>query len=102
MVCFGDMGLAAAEALRQQLPEETISLADVVLPEAIRDTWRVRDLGFDCALVGAPLLNACARERVPPTAVLKAMLSKGSVKYGLGMKLGRMEGAKEFLGSLAM
>ena len=27
--------------------------------------------------------------------MLKAMLAKGSVKFGLGMKLGRMEGAKE-------
>ena len=40
-------------------------------------------------------MKACARERCPPTAVLKAMLAKGSVKFGLGMKLGRMEGAKE-------
>ena len=44
---------------------------------------------------GAPLMKTCARERCPPTAVLKAMLAKGSVKFGLGMKLGRMEGAKE-------
>ena len=40
-------------------------------------------------------MKTCARERCPPTAVLKAMLAKGSVKFGLGMKLGRMEGAKE-------
>ena len=40
-------------------------------------------------------MKTCARERCPPTAVLKAMLAKGSVKFGLGMQLGRMEGAKE-------
>ena len=46
---------------------------------------------------GAPLMKTCSRERCPPTAVLKAMLAKGSVKFGLGMQLGRMEGAKEAL-----
>lgn len=40
-------------------------------------------------------MKTCSRERCPPTAVLKAMLAKGSVKFGLGMQLGRMEGAKE-------
>ena len=40
-------------------------------------------------------MKTCARERCPPTSVLKAMLAKGSVKFGLGMQLGRMEGAKE-------
>ena len=44
----------------------------------------------------------CIRDRVPPSAVCKAILSKGSVKYGLGMQKGRLEGSKEFLGSLAM
>ena len=55
----------------------------------------MRDLGFNAVILGAPLMQTCARERCPPTAVLKAMLAKGSVKFGLGMKLGRMEGAKE-------
>ena len=44
----------------------------------------------------------CARDRIPPAAVIKAMNSKGSVKFGLGMQKGRMEGAKEQLGTLSM
>lgn len=103
-VCFGDSGVRRADELRQLLPEGVVSVADCELrpDEAIRDTWRVRDLGFNAVILGAPLMKTCARERCPPTAVLKAMLAKGSVKFGLGMKLGRMEGAKETLGSLAM
>lgn len=103
-VCFGDSGVRRADELRQLLPEGVVSVADCALrpDEAIRDTWRVRDLGFNAVILGAPLMKTCARERCPPTAVLKAMLAKGSVKFGLGMKLGRMEGAKETLGSLAM
>lgn len=53
-------------------------------------------------IVGKTLLEVCARDRVPPAAVMKALLSKGSVKYGLGMNMGRLEGSKEQLGSLAM
>lgn len=101
-VVFGDMGLERAGALRELLPEGVTSVCDVVLPEAVRDTWRVRDAGFNAAVIGLPLLKMCVRERAPPTAVLKAMLSKGSVKFGLGMQLGRLEGAKEELGQMAM
>jgi indole-3-glycerol phosphate synthase len=103
-VCFGDSGVRRADELRQLLPEGVVSVSDCELraDEAIRDTWRVRDLGFNAVILGAPLMKTCARERCPPTAVLKAMLAKGSVKFGLGMQLGRMEGAKESLGSLAM
>jgi len=103
-VCFGDVGVLTADELRRTLPEGVVSVSDCVLraDEAIRDTWRVRDLGFNAVILGGPLMKTCARERCPPTAVLKAMLAKGSVKFGLGMQLGRMEGAKESLGSLAM
>ena len=51
---------------------------------------------------GASMLEVCVRDRVPPTALCKAVLQKGSVKYGLGMQKGRLEGSKEFLGSIAM
>eukprot|EP00320_Phaeocystis_rex_P019382 CAMPEP_0119066578 /NCGR_PEP_ID=MMETSP1178-20130426/9094_1 /TAXON_ID=33656 /ORGANISM="unid sp, Strain CCMP2000" /LENGTH=369 /DNA_ID=CAMNT_0007048187 /DNA_START=31 /DNA_END=1140 /DNA_ORIENTATION=- len=104
VVAIGDLGVPAAAELRQTLPVEVVSVSDCILrdDEAIRDTWRVRDLGFNAVILGKPLMRTCARERCPPTAVLKAMLAKGSVKFGLGMKLGRMEGAKETLGSLAM
>ncbi len=63
---------------------------------------QARDLGFDALIVSDALIEVCIRDRVPPDAVIKAMLAKGSVKYGLGMQKGRLEGAKEQLGSLAM
>jgi hypothetical protein len=63
---------------------------------------QVRDAKFHAMLCGRSLLELCVRDRVPPTAILKAYASKGSVKYGLGMQKGRLEGAKEFLGSIAM
>lgn len=64
--------------------------------------WQVRDLGFSALIAGKSMMDVCIRDRVPPTAIIKAVLSKGSVKYGLGMQKGRLEGSKEFLGSLAM
>lgn len=102
IVCFGDVGLERADELRQLLPAGVLSVCDVLLREAVRDAWRVRDMGFNAAIIGKPMLDMAVRERAPPDAVLKAMLSKGSVKFGLGMQLGRLEGAKEQLGSLSM
>lgn len=102
IVCIGDVGLERADELRKLLPDGVLSVADVLLREAVRDAWRVRDMGFNAAIVGKPVLDLVVRERAPPDAVLKAMLSKGSVKFGLGMQLGKLEGAKESLGSLSM
>ena len=62
----------------------------------------MRDLKFNALICGRSMLELCVRDRVPPTAILKAYASKGSVKYGLGMQKGRLEGSKEYLGSLAM
>ena len=66
----------------------------------VRGVWRVRDIGFSALIVSRALMDVCIRDRVPPEAVIKAMLAKGSVKFGLGMQKGRMEGAKEYLGDL--
>ena len=66
----------------------------------VRGVWRARDLGFSALIVSRALMDVCIRDRVPPEAVIKAMLAKGSVKFGLGMQKGRMEGAKEYLGDL--
>lgn len=61
----------------------------------------MRDAGFNALLSGESMLELCVRDRVPPTAICKAFLSKGSVKYGLGMQKGRLEGSREFLGSIS-
>ena len=78
-----------------------VSVADVDFYD-VRGAWKIRDVGFHSMIAGKSLLDVCVRDRVPPTAIVKAMLSKGSVKYGLGMQKGRLEGSKEFLGSISM
>ncbi|EOD27770.1 hypothetical protein EMIHUDRAFT_204730 [Emiliania huxleyi CCMP1516] len=95
LLCIGDCSLPQAGELVAELPKDVRSICDV----RVRDA---RDLGFDALIVSDALIEVCIRDRVPPDAVIKAMLAKGSVKYGLGMQKGRLEGAKEQLGSLAM
>ena len=104
LIVFGDCTLEDAAALLPELPkgrDGAVSIADMAALE-VRGAWKVRDAGFNALISGESLLNMCIRDRVPPSAVCKAILSKGSVKYGLGMQKGRLEGSKEFLGSLAM
>ena len=101
MVLIGDCDVPSAEGLLAQVPKGVVSVCDLDLPD-VRGAWTVRDAGFNAMISGKGMLDVCARDRVPPSAVIKAMNSKGSVKYGLGMQKGRMEGAKEQLGTLAM
>lgn len=101
MIMFGDCTVQGAAELRDTLPEGVLSVADVPFMD-VRGAWKMRDLEFDALLGGKPLMEVCVRDRVPPTAVITSILSKGSVKFGLGVKKGRLEGAKEYLGSLAM
>ena len=101
IVCIGDCALPTAVELLGQLPDGVVSVCDVELPD-VRGAWAVRDEKFNAMICGKGLLEVCARDRIPPAAVIKAMNSKGSVKVGLGMQKGRMEGAKEQLGTLSM
>ena len=101
IVCIGDCALPTAVELLGQLPDGVVSVCDVELPD-VRGAWAVRDEKFNAMICGKGLLEVCARDRIPPAAVIKAMNSKGSVKFGLGMQKGRMEGAKEQLGTLSM
>ena len=101
MLVIGDANLEQAEQMLSDVPSGTLSILDIPFAD-VRGAWRVRDLGFSGLVSGASLLEVCVRDRVPPTAIIKAILSKGSVKYGLGMQKGRLEGSKEFLGSLSM
>lgn len=103
-VCIGDAGLRLANEMRGLLPSSVVSVCDVLLDEkeAVRNVWRVRDTGFDAVILSGPLMHTVVRERAPPSAVIKAMRSKGSAQFGLGMKLGRYEGAKETLGEIVM
>mmetsp|Transcript_62031 Transcript_62031/g.164154 ORF Transcript_62031/g.164154 Transcript_62031/m.164154 type:complete len:173 (+) Transcript_62031:34-552(+) len=101
MVCIGDVSTAQAEELLGKLPDDVVSVADFEARD-VRGVWKVRDMGFNAIIIGKGLLDVCVRDRVPPAAVIKAMNSKGSVKFGLGMQKGRLEGSKENLGTIAM
>lgn len=105
IVAIGDCTFADASALLASLPEAhkegPITVSDLAFLD-VRGAWKLRDAGFNALFAGRSLLDVCVRDRVPPTAICKAILSKGSVKYGLGMQKGRLEGSKEFLGSMAM
>lgn len=100
MVVIGDCNLEQATELREKLPASTISVADIPASD-VRGAWMVRDAGFNSLISGENMLQVCVRDRVPPTAIIKAILSKGSVKFGMGFQKGRLEGAKEFLGTIA-
>jgi len=99
IVVLGEVSLPQAGALIAAAPAEVRTVCDAFVRD-VRGAWKARDMGFSALLVGDTVLEVCCRDRVPPTAVLKAMLAKGSVKYGLGMQKGRLEGAKEQLGEL--
>ena len=103
IVVIGDCSLVEASALLDAMPasDGPVTVSDLAFLD-VRGAWKVRDAGFNAMFVGKSLLEVCVRDRVPPTAICKAILSKGSVKYGLGMQKGRLEGSKEFLGSLSM
>jgi len=103
IIVVGDCALDEATALIADLPKGkngVVTVADLLYNE-VRGAWQCRDAGFNALMSGTSMLEVCVRDRVPPTAVSKAILSKGSVKYGLGMQKGRLEGSKEQLGSLA-
>jgi len=101
ILAIGDCSLPRAEELIGAVPEGVVTIADVLIAD-VRGAWKVRDMGFNALIISDGLTSVCIRDRVPPEAVIKAMLSKGSVEFGLGMQKGRLEGAKESLGSLAM
>jgi len=104
MIVVGDCALADAVPLIADLPKGkkgVVTISDMLYLD-VRGAWQMRDAGFNALISGKSLLDVCVRDRVPPAAISKAVLSKGSVKYGLGMQKGRLEGSKEFLGSLAM
>ena len=102
IICIGDASLEIAGELVAPLREtDVLTLCDVYSPD-VRGSWKVRDLGFNAQIASDSILEVCARDRCPPESVLKAMLMKGSVKYGLGVQKGRLEGAKEWLGDLVM
>ena len=69
----------------------------------IEEAWAVRDKGFQCAWVGEALYKGGADLTEHPGAIIKAMRSKSSLKWGVAKaKSGRGEGAREYLGDILM
>jgi len=101
VICLGDLSTTEAQSLLGKVPSDVVTVADIEARD-VRGVWKIRDMGFNAAIIGKALLDVCVRDRVPPAAVLKAMRSKGSVKFGLGYQKGRLEGSKENLGTIAM
>ena len=67
-----------------KVPAGVLTVCDVLVND-VRGAWKVRDAGFDALVLNDAMLTVCVRDRVPPEAVIKAMLSKGSVQFGLGI-----------------
>jgi len=101
IVVIGDMSLTEAAPLLDSIPDEVVTVADIPYYE-VKGAWRMRDAGFNAMVTGRIMLEMSSRDRRPPAALVKAMKSKGSVKYGAGISLGRNEGAKENLGTIAI
>lgn len=104
IVSIGECALPEAEELLGSLKSDNpkvLAICDLYTRD-VRGAWMARDLGFDAQIASDSILEVCSRDRCPPESVVKAMLMKGSYKYGLGMQKGRLEGAKEVLGDLAM
>lgn len=85
-------------------PEGVIRLASYQASDDpdVRVAWALRDAGFNGLLTSDSLLMQSTVERVEIQTILKAIRAKGSAKYGKGSSLGRGEGAKEILGTIAI
>jgi len=84
-----------------KFPEGVCKLAACDVGE-VREAWELRDNGLNCCVLGNKLLVQSTVERVEIQSMLKAMKAKGSTKYGRGTSMGRGEGAKEILGTIAV
>lgn len=85
----------------EAIPDTSLRMADCD-PDEVRQVWSLRDQGFQSVLVREGLMRCAIVERVEASALIKAMKAKGSTKYGTGSGLGRGEGAKEILGTIAV
>ena len=82
-------------------PPGVIRLASCTVAD-VREAWSLRDAGYNGLLLANCLLMQATIERVEVQTVLKAIRAKGSARYGKGSSLGRGEGAKEILGTIAI
>ena len=82
-------------------PPGVIRLASCTVAD-VREAWSLRDAGYNGLLLANCLLMQATIERVEVQTVLKAIRANGSARYGKGSSLGRGEGAKEILGTIAI
>jgi len=109
MVAVGGMNVDDGIALVAEIPDDIIKIFflpvydDKQLIEA-EDAWRLRDAGCNCIWASEVLFKFGFGDGEHTMTVLKAIKSKGSVKYARasGAFTGKGEGAKEFLGTIEM
>jgi len=109
MVAIGGMSVDDGVALMADVPDDMIKIFflpvydDKQLIEA-EDSWRLRDAGCNCIWASEVLFKFGFGDGEHTLTVLKAIKSKGSVKYARasGAFTGKGEGAKEFLGTIEM
>uniref|UniRef100_A0A7S2S9Q6 indole-3-glycerol-phosphate synthase n=2 Tax=Rhizochromulina marina TaxID=1034831 RepID=A0A7S2S9Q6_9STRA len=109
MIALAGMSVDDAIALAPAIPEDRLKIAyvpvydDKNLIEA-EDAWRLRDAGINSVLASEVLFKFGMGDGEHSISVIKAIRSKGSVKYARasGAYVGKGEGAKEFLGHLEM
>lgn len=109
MLAISGVSVEHAVKLGQLWPEDRLKIAfvstydDRALQEA-EDCWVLRDAGFNAVWASEVLYKFGMEDGEHFISVIKAMKSKGSVKYARasGAFTGKGEGAKEYLGYLEM
>lgn len=107
IMAISGVSVDTAIELLPQLPEKAVKVVfipsynDKQLIEA-EDAWRLRDYGCNCVWASEVLFKFGYQDGEHCYSVIKAIKSKGSVKYARasGAYNGMGEGAKEFLGTI--
>jgi len=112
LVAYMGCTLEEGEAAAQYLPKDrsVIGIVTVDVPnkpgedlEEVAASWRLRDAGWGCIWASDILFRAGLDTGEDAKSIIKALKVKTSAKFGTPKALhGKGEGAKEYLGYLAM
>jgi hypothetical protein len=101
IIVFGDMNRLEAAALKESVPADVVTVADIPFEDVV-GAWKFRDSpNFDVLIAGQSLAKICIQQEFPPPSVLKSLKRKGSSSWGLG-EFDRQDGSKEKLGTILM
>jgi indole-3-glycerol phosphate synthase len=76
-IVLGDMTLTDAKALKQSLPYDVITVADLTF-EDVRYARLIKKAGLGAMIAGESLLNVSVLEQRQPSDIIKAIRSKNS------------------------